>query len=100
MSDSLYTLPTDEIPIRPHDTRYMDMILKQQSKSTVQTFLQSLKEPLVYGILFILLNTPTFRTLCSTALPQVQRTETTFLLFKSFVFIILVFLYISYTDSK
>ncbi len=99
MSDSLDTLPTDEIPMRPHDTQYMDIILKQQSKSNVQSFMQSLKEPIVYGILFLLLNTPTFRTLCSTVLPYVLRTETTFLFFQTFVFITLVLLYSSYVSK-
>lgn len=99
MTDALESLPTDEIPIRANDQVYMDMLLKHETKSKLQTFFQHLKQPIVYGILFLLINTHTFRSLVESVLPYAQKTELSFLITKTAIFILVVFLYSTYSSS-
>lgn len=99
MSDTLESLPTDEIPPRVNDQVYLDMLFKQQSKSNIQSFFQTLKEPLVYGLVFMVLNSQSVRSLLEGIVPYVQKSEMTFLLFKTFLFVFIAYLYTIYSSK-
>ncbi len=92
MTDSLDTLPVDELPVRPQDQPYLNVLIQQKKKSTVQSFFQDLKKPIVLGILFMVISTPTFHRFIQSMIPYTQKSDLSVLMAKTVLFIGMVYL--------
>jgi len=91
MGDCLQTLPTDQQPIDPYEQRLLNTIFKEESLSMTRLF-QDLKLPLIAGLLFLLLSVPQLNVFLKTSIPYARSSETSLIVFKTVVFIGIMFL--------
>jgi hypothetical protein len=89
--DSLKTLPTDQYPVDASERKIMDSVFVPPP-STFYKFTSELKEPLLAGILFLIMNLPQVDSLISSTVPYAKSSNTSLLFFKTFVFVVLLFL--------
>ena len=89
--DSLKSLPTDQMPVDDAERRIMDSVFVPPP-STFYKFTSELKEPLLAGILFLVLNLPHVDSIISTTVPYAKSSATSLLFFKTFLFVVLLFL--------
>lgn len=92
MSDYIATLPVDDEPVPP-DERYLVDTLFKGKKTPIGNFLRDLKQPLVAGILFALLSNSTVTQIIRDAVPYAKSSEISLLIFKTFLFVVFLYLY-------
>ena len=56
--DSIYSLPTDDIPNKPYELQIIDNIFKQENVKQVKSVVSVLKDVLIAGMLFLVLSLP------------------------------------------
>lgn len=91
MSDYIQTLPSDNDPVQPFEREIFDEILKND-KSTLQVILHDFKDPLLGGILFILLSLPFVEKSIQAFVPYANSSPTSSLVFRLLLFILLFYI--------
>ena len=92
MGDYINSLPTDDEPLNSKEQEFLDSLFRNDS-TTFQKLVNELREPLVAGILFLLLNVPQVTEFLKTTVPYANSSETSLLCFKTLLFVILLLLY-------
>ena len=90
MSDYLDSLPTDELPINPEEEVLVNKILSKDATS-FHRFILEMREPIVGGIVFLILNTPQVRSFIQSSVPYTNKSSTSLLLFNTLIFIVALF---------
>lgn len=90
MSDYLESLPTDKDPVHPAEAQILHTILNKDS-STFHRMLYDLKDPIISGILFLLLNTPQCSEFIKSTVSYARSSNTSLLIFKTVLFITIIF---------
>lgn len=94
MTDYIHFLPTDDNPINPVEKQVFANILNSNTSSTqLHSFINELKQPLLVGIVFMLLNTEQSNTLIESVVGYARSSKTSLLLFKTFLFIVIYFVW-------
>lgn len=91
MGDSLQTLPTDQQPMDPHEQHLLNTIFKEETSSITNLF-QELRLPIIVGVLFLILSLPQWNNLLQSVIPYTNKSQSSLIVFKTFVFIIVVFI--------
>ena len=91
MSDFIESLPTDNGPVRSDEEEILGEILKND-KTSFQKFIGDLKDPILGGVLFIVLNIPFVKQLISDFVPYAKSSEMSSLVFRLVLFVVLFFL--------
>lgn len=82
----------DDIPISSEDKEILDNIMKKDL-STFEKFLSELKQPVLAGILFVIISTPQVSDFMLNTIPYARSSAVSLLCLKAFVFVVLLFLY-------
>lgn len=93
MSDYIQILPTDDIPLTREEEFFLQPVLK--SDTSLVTFVTDFQEILVYGLFFIILNLSVVDDFIKNTISYARQSHTSFILTKTFLFIILVFMYMN-----
>ena len=91
MSDYIASLPTDSYPVDSNDEKILDTILDHE-RSTFFKIISELKQPLIAGALFLTLNTDFADRIIQMIVPYTQKSSFSVLIFKTFLFIFLLFI--------
>jgi len=92
MGDYIDSLPVDDTFPDPLDSKILDSLFKNDS-SKLQQFFSDIKDPLVFGIIFILLGTPQATQLFKSTVNYTNTSDISMLCFKAVVFVALVYFY-------
>lgn len=92
MSDYIATLPVDDDPVPPDERHLVDALFVGKNTS-MGNLLKDLKQPVIAGILFALLSNSTVTQVIRDAVPYAKSSEMSLLLFKTFLFVVLLYLY-------
>jgi hypothetical protein len=95
MADTINDLPTDSHPLTQQDLELLNQFT-EGSRLDFHTLLGELKEPLLFGGLFILLQHPFLSDLLKQTIPYANRSETSLLVVRTFIFIVLVWVVSSF----
>lgn len=93
MSDYIATLPVDDEPVTPDDRYLANTLFGNNKRSILGSLLRDLKQPLVAGVLFAILSNSTVTQLIRDVIPYAKSSEISLLIFKTSMFIILMYLY-------
>ncbi len=92
MSDYIATLPVDDDPI-PSNEKYLADNLFKTRNTTMSRVLNDLKLPFVAGLLFVMLSNTYVSQLIRDTIPYAKSSEVSLLIFKTSVFVVLLYLY-------
>lgn len=92
MSDYIESLPTDDLPLNSTETKFMENILKND-KTSFELFLSEMKLVLIFGVLFLIINTPQVSDFIQNTIPYANSSKMSLLCFKCLLFMLLVFIY-------
>ena len=92
MGDYIDSLPVDDTLPDPSDSKILDTLFKNDS-GKLQQFFSDIKDPLVFGIIFLLLGTPQVTQLLKSTVKYTNNSEVSMLCFKAVVFVALVYFY-------
>ncbi len=96
MSDYIQTLPTDEIPLSREEEFFLQPVLKNEnSLNTLTGLIGDLKDPLVFGVFFMILNLPTVEDFIRNTVSYARKSQTSFLLTKTGLFVTMGALYMN-----
>lgn len=95
MSDYIATLPVDDEPLPESEKKLMNSLLTDDTnpKSTFTKFVQELKMPILFGILFVVLGSSTTGDIIASLVPYAKSSEMSSLVARAFLFAVLVFMY-------
>lgn len=74
MSDSIQSLPSDDIPLKPHEQKILDTIF-HNDYNPMHRVLRECKTPIVASILFIILCHPIFNDIIKRVVPYTQSSD-------------------------
>lgn len=86
MADPINILPMDEEPLTSNEKNMMEAITKSQQTS-FHRFIHELRQPLIYAVLFVLLNLSQTNNLIQGIVPYAQRSDEALLITKTVIFI-------------
>lgn len=89
--DYLESLPTDDYPVKPDDAKLIKNILIADESPLYRIILE-FKDPIISGLLFIIFNMQGFDDFLKSTVPYARSSDTSLILFKAIIFIILLFL--------
>lgn len=94
MSDYIATLPVDDEPLPESEKQLMNSLLTDSTeKPTFTKFVQELKMPILFGILFVVLASNTTGDIIASLVPYAKSSEMSSLVSRAFLFAVLVFMY-------
>ena len=88
LGDNIYQLPVDEQPVTDHDTQIINTVFRKE-RSSIQALASELKEPLIIGILFILLSSSKSDDLVKKVIPYANNSHVGLIIIKTLVFMLL-----------
>jgi len=91
MADEINRLPVDESVVTHNEASIIETLFKD-NKKTVKSVFQEMKESVVAGILFIILNLPPVDRLISLIIPSVGNSFYILLVIKAILFIIILYI--------
>jgi hypothetical protein len=91
MADPLHSLPTDTTPLAPEESRLLNELL-HPPKQTFHHFINDLKQPLLFALLFMLFSQSQTTIFFQSFIPYLRESPYSVLLFKAALFGLLVFL--------
>ena len=96
MTDYIHFLPTDDNPVNPVEEQVFSTILNvnnDSNKNQLFTLIAEFKNPLIVGILFLIINTEQSNALIESVVGYARASKTSLLLFKTFLFVVLYFVW-------
>ena len=99
MSDYIESLPTDEIPLSEPESVLLYNILKSDD-SPFKRILSELRDPLIIGCLFIIMNLPQITDIIASIVPYSKTSTSAMLGIKCFIIIIIWFIYKNYNLTR
>lgn len=104
MTDYVHFLPTDDNPVNPVEEQVFSSILNANPSSNnhLHTLVTEFKNPLIVGILFLVINTEQSNALIESIVGYTRASKTSLLLFKTFLFVVMYFVWqnLSVAQSK
>jgi hypothetical protein len=91
MGDYIETLPTDTISPTTSEQIILDNILTRDNGS-IERLLAGLKEPVIYGFFFLILNIDFVSGFIKSTVPYTRTSNVSLLTFKTLIFITILFL--------
>jgi cadmium resistance protein CadD (predicted permease) len=92
MSDYISSLPSDEIPLNVQEIKLLDAVLQDSQKSNIQSLFQDLKQPFIYGLVFLILNTNQISDFIENLIPYAAKSNLSLLFVKTALFIVAVYI--------
>lgn len=92
MSDYISSLPSDEIPLNVQEIKLLDAVLQDSQKSNIQSLFQDLKQPFIYGLVFLILNTNQVSDFIENLIPYAAKSKLSLLFVKTALFIVAVYI--------